>query len=354
MSRLFYVSGDVSLAKRTLRLYIQVVSKAHEAGGKGADIDTDKRWVETLVQGVRMVCRGASTSMFSVTSASATTNSSGACTGMELRELKEAGEWLIKARTRLDGNDKELVASVDLAEGIWEVVSGIKGLFFLLRKSSETDGSIEQDPRTRPMRLSRSLTSLHHSIEMHPTASGYHHLALALSLPSPSQDLEKAVANAGLAVETDPKEIRHWHLLGLLLAKMENWKAAFNVLGEGEALGEVEERGTIGTSESQGKATIPSQPILPASPTTPDTLPSASTLLQPSLPLHPPPNPSESFEHALQLRMTQVALSEYVDGAEIAVEKWVSVFGWVAGQKGLGDSRCEPPFYFLLITSRLH
>ncbi|EEB98972.1 hypothetical protein MPER_01424, partial [Moniliophthora perniciosa FA553] len=51
MTRLLYVSGDTSLARRTLRLYVQVVGKAFQASGAGAsaDADTDEKWAETLL-----------------------------------------------------------------------------------------------------------------------------------------------------------------------------------------------------------------------------------------------------------------------------------------------------------------
>jgi hypothetical protein len=114
MTRLLDVSGDTSLAKRTLRLYVQVVGKAWQASdaGVGADADTDRRWVETLVSGSRMLCKSASS-----------------LTGLEgLGEAREAGVLVEKARLRLDKKDKELVASVDLADGIWSSVLTLKGI----------------------------------------------------------------------------------------------------------------------------------------------------------------------------------------------------------------------------------
>ena len=110
MSRLIYVSGDNELAKKTLRLYVQVVSKAREAGMTG-DYDADRHWVETLVQGSRMLCRLGM--------------SRPGLDGVE--EVKEAGELIEKAKTRLDTDDKELVARVALAEGVWHTVSALIG-----------------------------------------------------------------------------------------------------------------------------------------------------------------------------------------------------------------------------------
>jgi hypothetical protein len=117
MTRLFYISGDVELARRTLRLYVQVVSKAFETGGVGVDRvdqETDKEWVETLVQGARMLCRLASAPG----------------RGLDgISEAKDAGELLQKAKTRLDMRDVALSASVDLAEGIWQSVMALKGVY---------------------------------------------------------------------------------------------------------------------------------------------------------------------------------------------------------------------------------
>ena len=45
-----------------------------------------------------------------------------------------------------------------------------------------------------------------------------------------------------------------------------------------------------------------------------------------------PPSPSQIFERHLQLRMTQVALMEVMEGPEGAEEGWLDVFSWVANQ----------------------
>jgi hypothetical protein len=115
MTRLLYVSGDTELAKRTLRLYVQIVSKAHVAGG---DADSDQHWVETLTQGARMLCRFAMTS-----------------TGLEgIKDAREAGVLIEKAKERLNREDKELTASVDLAEGIWSWTLALKGTTCIIYK----------------------------------------------------------------------------------------------------------------------------------------------------------------------------------------------------------------------------
>jgi hypothetical protein len=60
LMRLLHVSGDTPLAKRTLKLYVQIVSKAWQADGVGGagslaegndNTDLNWHWVETLVAG---------------------------------------------------------------------------------------------------------------------------------------------------------------------------------------------------------------------------------------------------------------------------------------------------------------
>ena len=93
------------------------MSKAYQASkeGIGEDMDSDAAWVETLVFGARMLCAGV--------------GEQGRVDeqidlGETLADLQEAKSVLEKARTRLDPEDRRLVAEVFLAEG---VVSGLCG-----------------------------------------------------------------------------------------------------------------------------------------------------------------------------------------------------------------------------------
>ena len=175
-----------------------------------------------------------------------------------------------------------------------------------------------------------------------------------------------------MAVEFEPDSIRYWHLLGLLLAASEDWRGAREVLEAGATLddqawedeqnpspvNDVPDSNTIGreTSSTAGvMAAIFASPTHPglASPASEEAstvterpvereiileahrhvLPSVAELLQP-LPDHPPPSVTERFEHALQLRMTQLALTELMEGPEGTEEKWIEVFQWFAKRKG--------------------
>ncbi|KIN96741.1 hypothetical protein M404DRAFT_162388 [Pisolithus tinctorius Marx 270] len=337
MSRLLYVTGDSELPKRMLRLYVEVVGKSREAGIDN-DCDTDRHWVETLVEGSRMLCRLAI--------------SRPGWDGVE--EAKEAGEFIEKAKTRLDRNDKELVARVALAEGVWHTISGIIGV----------------DLRERPKRFALALEQFVKSVGTYPTPAAHHHLAISLALPGPSQDLKQAIAVAGAAVEGEALEIRHWHLLGLLLTAEGQWDKAKSILEIGANIGETTlESDENSTTEQESKPSdvkvkdfetekIPSEvsekssrpadasdigempapgrefkfwePLLDPNAR---SIPPSATLLQP-LPDHPPPSRVDAFEYALQLRLTQMALTEHVEGAEGAEIKWVNVYGWIAERKG--------------------
>ena len=133
MFRLLFTSGDPGLAKRTLRLYIQVVSKAREAGSSQSESsievegdpewDTDRLWVQTLVLGANMFCRLA-------------VQESDHDKAVEM--AKEAGEIIQKAKQRLDENDKELVGGVQLAEGVWYSIMAHVGKYLILYSHLDT------------------------------------------------------------------------------------------------------------------------------------------------------------------------------------------------------------------------
>jgi hypothetical protein len=191
--------------------------------------------------------------------------------------------------------------------------------------------------------------------------------------PVPARDLGRAIENARMAVELEPDNIRYWHLLGLLLAASEDWRGACEVLEAGTTLddqawvaeltsplpNDIPDSNTIGRRETSSTAGVTvssyassTHPELP-SPASEEastvterpterqivldvhrhTLPPAAELLQP-LPDYPPPSITERFEHALQLRMTQLALTELMEGPEGTEEKWVEVFQWFAKRKG--------------------
>ncbi|KAG5338199.1 hypothetical protein C0989_008017 [Termitomyces sp. Mn162] len=381
LTLILHATGDTSLARRTLLLYSQVVGKAYETkqantatplsstgNFNDSDIDnadsdsvSDKEWVEMLIYGARMLCRWATSQ-----------------TGLEgLREAREAGVCIERARTRLrivgiDGI--RLAARVDLAEGVWNFVMALK----------------EQDTHTRPARLAAahkffvqacSPTSLdpEEASKFTPDPAALYHLALSFAHPGPDHNLEQAILHAGRAAEAEPREIRYWHLFGLLLAAAEKWTEARQMLELGAAIGENEpaedvtedgaEDGEIYEQTSRvsdpeenlevpekdfpvsakaiGTDTGPEVVDIPLANrhATPTTVPSVQiplidgTRISPAGALlapvqdHPPPSKEDLFEYALQLRMTQGVLTEVIAGAEGAEQKWLEVFTWVAAQQ---------------------
>ena len=72
-------------------------------------MDSDTAWVETLVFGARMLCAGVGEQ------GRVDEQTDG---GEALADLQEAQTVLKKARTRLDPEDRRLVAAVFLAEGV--------------------------------------------------------------------------------------------------------------------------------------------------------------------------------------------------------------------------------------------
>ncbi|KAJ3560060.1 hypothetical protein NP233_g11081 [Leucocoprinus birnbaumii] len=360
MTRLFHLSGDTPLAIRTLKLYVQIVGKSYQASREGLheeDIDSDSNWVQTLVFGMRMICRYAVANNDEES----------------IEDVKYAGTLIEKARSRLSEDETSLTSSLLLAEGVWHSVMALK----------------EEDPYTRPNRLLASHQSIIRSIQTQPSSSGYFHLAISFARSGgPWRDLDKAIESAGLALEADPKEIRYWHLLGLLLSAKEKWREAVEILERGaeldrEVSGELtDDEGDDGNEDDDDEAqqngglkpetiglnghtvpppseqsdiihsTIspPSPPQAPKAKLYPaykyayvlspneSTFPPASSLIR-SMLEKSPPSKRDVYEYSLQLRMTQVALNEVVEGPEGAECKWVEVFAWIAEKKGvLGNS----------------
>lgn len=225
---------------------------------------------------------------------------------------------------------------------------------------------VEEDPYTRPRRLQDAHHNFILSVQTEPTSSGYFHLALSYARSGPFQDLEKAVESSCLALKADPKEIRYWHLLGLLLTAQERWKEAAEILERGaeldkEVSGELEdEDDEEGGTDSEVEAGFPiaANKYAPEATVSPrlvkdksflayrmayalgemeTTIPPASGLIRSVLEKNPP-SKRDVYEYSLQLRMTQVALNEAVNGPEGAEEKWVEVFSWIAGKKELLQS----------------
>ncbi len=366
MTRLLFLSGDASLGKRTLKVYAQVVGKAWQTQGAQMceETDTNENWVEFLVFGLRMLCKAAVS----------TPGTEG------MKDARDAGELVEKARTRLDNDDKRLMAHVNMTEGIWNTVMALKGKRTVLVVQASSNSSaqfLEQDPFTRSQRLEKSYNLFRSSVEAYPTALGYFYLALSLARAGALQDLEQATVYAGQAVEDNSSEVRYWHLLGILLTATDQWKAAAEILERGAALDDIEAPESVDTNPESDRNYHLGIPVwdqgyrtnlgeadsFAASTARPDDLTLTPTqpyrdetyVLERNSQQMPPssdllgsivdqcwPLSFEIVENSLQLRLTQVYLAEAVDGAEAAEQKWIEVFRWISAKKAtIGD--CKHP-----------
>lgn len=227
----------------------------------------------------------------------------------------------------------------------------------------------EPDTKLRPRHQLKAVEFLEASAKEDPNAGGtFHQLAIA---QAGLREIPKAVLSARAAVEKQPLEVRSWHLLGLLLTAQGDWDGAKAVFQFGQensdlgmddgtdtADGEPDGSGAGGQDPADSpvvrdfaSSTLPvngstepvarkrlshnqpsalnvadrprsfSGPLL--SPTL--DLPPSHTLQIPS-PDTPRQNYSDRFEAELLLRMSQLALTEKVEGAEGANLQWPEVF----------------------------
>ena len=98
------------LAKRTLKVYVEVVSKTRVTGDT-TNPEPDETWIQMLTDGARILCRRAIEEE----------------DGDE--DLKNALSYVASARADIKDN-KELEAGIDLAEGIVKGVLAIKGTLY--------------------------------------------------------------------------------------------------------------------------------------------------------------------------------------------------------------------------------
>lgn len=271
-------------------------------------------------------------------------------------DLKNALSYLASARVdikQLTENVKNLEAHIDLAEGIVKSALALKGMLMSLSsRLSSSRVTIEENEATRQDRFADSLQLIERSLATAPSASTHYHLSLALSRATASQNIEKAIEHAKLAIEMLPGEARSWHLLGLLLMISGEWAKAMKIIEEGIKVSErVFTRGmdgetanpAVGHANGSLTKTSPSAgaPVLEDSS---DTLPPAKTLISP-VPDPPVLTRRDEFEVALQLRLTYLAIIEHAHGSEKASNSWLELFTWFRDRKlwALDDSTSTYP-----------
>lgn len=319
LSRLLAVSGDVQLSKRVLVLYIKLMRHARETSDKSGPsapatangaghsqpngkirppappedgTDPDPVFLHAVVQGIRMLCR----------------------TG----DYASASELVPTARGVLDrchlpqDEMHSAKTAVDLADAIWNLVSGANA------HAGET--------RARHLEAAREL------LEQLDDPAAKYHLALLRSLYGSAQ-LTEAVEAAREAVEGTPRELRAWHLLGLLLSAQGDVNAARSILELGGALEEEE--------------------VAPPDPENINVLDGWNQFQAGWPGAQEDWAKRDEREDALQLRMSQVALTERVLGAEGASKRWLEVFTWwshVYPAESVSSSSATPEIPALTLT----
>ncbi|KAG9088376.1 hypothetical protein FS749_002215, partial [Ceratobasidium sp. UAMH 11750] len=291
------------------------------------DMDDGRTFVDALVRGARMLCRIVEER------------------GME-DALSEAQEAVKVALEVVEKDSEGLQSDRMLIARVHKVAGIVEGL----------TADRELDPTTRPTHQSTALKHLLESATLDPTsADTFYHLAFIQAEARATSD---AVLSARQAVERAPRDVRGWHLLGLLLTAMEDWAGAKVVIGIGIANAEElkadpqGEEGTgrqgsaaaaddgvvakdfgVGTVRSSSPQGIRSSELSPPH-HAPSIVPS-NGILPASRSLHvlfnridPDASPSRmrAFAAATQIRLTEMAIVEKIEGPGGAAGMWPAVF----------------------------
>jgi hypothetical protein len=211
--------------------------------------------------------------------------------------------------------------------------------------------------------VSHQSSALEHfavSVDLEPeSACTFYHLALTQMAVG---DAAAALLSARRGVELEPLDTRLWHLLGLVLTANGDWAGANTVLSLG--IESAESGATSGTADGSiapDDATITEEAaIAPAAdetatitnaPSASSPLPTASAeerlvtastglppssqLILPQPDISPPSN-EEKFEASVQLRLTQIAIVEVLEGSEGASVRWPELFSFFSNSSPSG------------------
>ncbi|QRV95587.1 hypothetical protein RhiJN_23605 [Ceratobasidium sp. AG-Ba] len=324
------VAGDVENELSGLEGTEKPAAKKVEQIRQG-DMDDSRTFADALVRGARMLCRIVEER------------------GVEgaLSEAQEAVKVALEVvQTDSQGlqMDRPLKARVYKVAGIVEALATAK----------------ELDPTTRPARQSAALKYLLESATLDPTsADTFYHLAFTQAEARMTSD---AVLSARQAVERAPRDVRGWHLLGLLLTAMEDWQGAKAVIEIGIAnaeevkidspedaaagqQGNAAEDGLVvkdfgvGNARSASPQGVPSETNELNPPNHAPSIVPPTGILPPSRTLHPlftrsdpdaTPSKMHAFAAATQIRLTEMAIIEKIEGPDGAAGMWPSVFAWYA------------------------
>ncbi|KAF8321267.1 hypothetical protein DL93DRAFT_2073084 [Clavulina sp. PMI_390] len=411
--RLQLATGDFDKSKRTLHLYVQLVSKnrqtavgavslqlkrrptdlpaehpdtiAEELDEKAdglerapeEDADADDVFLDILLMGVRMMCKYG---------------------GDE--DVKEAKRMMAIARDVIgDATPDPTEAASDASPARkWPSKTRAKYLATQGVLSSRAV-DFEHSETERPRHLTQARDHLLESTTLDPSSpTAFYHLAC---IQSALRDVDAAVLSARQAVELAPNDARTWHLLGLLLTAQEDWENALQVLElgivkthEDMALStpdrEAEEPVATGNGEhkqlepgvdaqdfgaSNGSAVAAdSTPDHSDSLAAPPAIPSASSkslkfIISPKAGILPSPadlhypipivpfmQTHEKFTASIQLLLSQLVLSERYEGAERANERWPDVFAFFSGHcpSGPPDGSTRGSLFWHFLCARTY
>jgi hypothetical protein len=226
----------------------------------------------------------------------------------------------------------------------------LKCIFLSLLVLNVTD----HDPITRPILQSEALANLTNATLLSPSSStAFYNLAYA---QAECREIDASIVSIRSALELDPASLHGWHLLTLLLTAQGKWQDALKIADIGLESFDEDGRG----EEAMVKEGVEGLPISPADQTTsgdgsyPTTSPNspasqthfAAPLLTSDRLPHPntllPTNPAllptkaHRLEAAIQLRMTQAAIVERLEGPEAALTCQQEIFAFFSARCSSG------------------
>ncbi|KAF9509208.1 hypothetical protein BS47DRAFT_1397092 [Hydnum rufescens UP504] len=337
LTRLLLASSDFPQAKRTFKLYVQLVSKGRqtsagevslqlqrraqedlladhpsviaseemcENGSKAdsrGDRDSDQTFVGAMLFGVRMLCRYGD--------------------GDDVREARKVWDVIEDVMREGQGWQKRTLTDVNITHGILCMRLADFGALTYLRYC----------------RLHFTLTNvpIFKAADLDPLSlTAFYQLALAQSA---LRQVDAAVISARAVLELAPKDTQEWdkasQIIELCMARTEEETEADPARNEtvnGYATRSIPGNdGYRATGGAHPASILCETPI--ANGTTPviearsPKIPSAASL-QYGLTGTPFVSKIEKFESSIQLLLTQLAIVERVEGAEVANEKWPDVF----------------------------
>ncbi|GAA5915327.1 uncharacterized protein JCM6883_002403 [Sporobolomyces salmoneus] len=256
------------------------------------DIDSDREFLEIGAFGVRLLCRYLNEPEQALNLAK------------RMKEVwKEGKEVGLK-------EDREVQTKVEGCLGV--------ALACLAQK--------EANPLTRPTQHASSLSHLTLASSLSPTFNTLYQLSYQLL---ELRQVSRSVEIAKQAVQLDKDRTKGWHLLGIGLMSLRDYRGALQVLEEGieidstESLSEEEEVAEEGTKEA-------ALAKLEGKPTTSSISASASATRRRTIQERwdYPLSATEKLVESVQIRLSKNVLIEYLEGPASALEDQQELLAW--------------------------